>query len=140
MSFDMTSSQFNMVKHRGDPKSAITLSGHRVEKQDFVYFNLPADIGSLRAGTWVTMKCADYHLEHFIYIDPLYLKEGKEGRGHWFAMCTCGSPAVIIDPATAVHHGSLGEEGNLLVCYMYMLNLTNYGVGFHIGQEKRKWQ
>ena len=92
---------FNIVKQRNSPTEAILTTGQRVEKQDFVFFKLPGEIGKLKTGDWVSIKCADYHNEHFIYIDPVYLKEGKEGIGHWFAMCTCGSPAIGCRAAAA---------------------------------------
>lgn len=130
---------FNIISDRNSPTEAVLTSGQRVEKQDFVYFNLPGEIGKLKAGDWVSIKCADYHDEHFLYIDPVYLKEGKEGVGHWFAMCTCGSPAVIIDVHSTKEHDAQ-EDRNLLVCYHYMLTKTNYGHGWHVGQDGRKWQ
>ncbi len=130
---------FNIATKRGSPTKAKTLSGHEVEKQENLYFQIPGSIGSMKAGTWVSLKCADYHNEHFLYIDPLYLMEGPKSAGHWFAMCTCGSPAVIIEPGATKSHDSQ-ELVNMLVCYQYMLTKTNYGTGVHHGQEQRAWK
>lgn len=130
---------FNIISNRNSPTEAVISSGQRVKKQDFVFFKLPGEIGQLKAGDWVSIKCADYHNEHFIYIDPVYLKDGQEGVGHWFAMCTCGSPAVIIDVHDTKEH-DVQEDRNLLVCYHYMLTKTNYGHGWHVGQDGRSWQ
>jgi len=130
---------FNIIANRNSPTEAVTLAGQRVEKQEFVFFKLPGEIGKLKTGDWVSIKCADYHNEHFLYIDPSYLAEGKDGYGHWFAMCTCGSPAVIIDVHGTKEH-DVQEDRNLLVCYHYMLMKTTYGHGWHVGQDKRRWQ
>jgi hypothetical protein len=131
---------FNITKFRGSPTEATTLSGHHVEKQEYVYFKIPdeAQLGNLMGGEWMYLKCADYHMEHFIYIDPVFLQEGPEAQGHWFAMCTCGSPAVILDQAATEMHDTL-EDKNLLACYHYMLTKSNYGHGWHVGQDKREW-
>jgi hypothetical protein len=114
---------FNIVRHRGDPKEAVLLSGHRVTKQESVFFQ-DGD------GGWHSAKCADYHTEHFVYLNPLYMDDGPKGRGQWFAMCTCGSPAVIIDPLTAAGHET-DAKMSLLVCYLYQTTLSQYGVGQH---------
>jgi hypothetical protein len=130
---------FNIITNRSSPNEAKLSTGEIVEKQEFVFFMLPGELGKLKAGEWVSIKCADYHNEHFLYIDPVYLKDGKEGLGHWFAMCTCGSPAIILDVNTTKQHESL-ENVNLLVCYHYMLTKTNYGHGYHVGQDMKKWE
>ena len=129
---------FNIVSKRSSPTTAVTLSGKHVEKQEHVYFKLPGGVGKLKAGDWISIKCADYHNEHFLYIDPSYLLDDEDGFGHWFAMCTCGAPAVIIDVHATEEHDSQ-EVVNLLVCYHYMLTKTNYGHGWHVGQGKEKW-
>lgn len=130
--------KYNIVKSRGNPTKAVILSGHEVEKQETLYFKIPQSIGGLVAGTWVSLKCADYHNEHFIYIDPVYLEEGPQARGHWFAMCTCGSAAIIIEAGATESHDS-AEPVNMLVCKKYMDSKTTYGVGVHLGQEQRRW-
>lgn len=126
---------FNIIKSRGDPKVAVTLSGHTVTKQNEVYCKSPFDTES-----WVSIKCADYHNEHFIYVDPVYnMDSDKGGKGHWFAMCTCGSPAVIVGMREGEVHET-GLEENLLVCYHYTATLLQYGHGWHQGQDKRVWE
>ncbi len=129
----------NLVKQRNSPTEAVLTNGQLVTKEEFVYFKLPGEIGKLKAGDWVSIKCADYHNEHFLYIDPVYLVDGKLGLGHWFAMCTCGSPGIILDPHTTEEHGSK-ENVNLMVCYHYMLMKTTFGHGWHVGQDGRRWQ
>lgn len=129
---------FNIIKRRGDPTWAITLSGHRVEKQDFVYLKD-------HNGEYQTVKCADYHNEHFVYIDPDYNEETAEGqqvdgKKGWFAMCTCGSPAVLVGGKT----GALGSEfvdyrEETLVCMVHTQRLLRYGKGWHQGQSERRW-
>lgn len=131
-------SKFNIIKRRGSPSEAILESGHKVEKQEYVFLRVPTQIGSFRAGDWISLKTADYHGEHFIYIDPLYLEDGQRGHGHWFAMCTCGSPAVIINPTDTGLHDS-AETNDLLVCYHYMLTRQTGGHGRHLTTGKRKW-
>ena len=130
---------FNIISNRSSPNEATLSTGEVVKKQEHVYFKLPGEVGKLKAGEWVSIKCADYHNEHFVYIDPVYLKDGKEGLGHWFAMCTCGAPAVILDVNTTKQHESL-ENVNLMVCYHYMLTKTNFGHGYHVGQDKKRWE
>lgn len=130
---------FNIITNRSSPNEATLSTGEIVEKQEFVFFMLPGEVGKLKAGEWVSIKCADYHNEHFLYIDPVYLKDGKEGLGHFFAMCTCGSPAIIIDPSTTAEHGTK-EDVNLMVCYHYMLMKTTFGHGWHVGQDKKQWE
>lgn len=130
---------YNIITFRGDPTKATTLSGHQVEKKDRVIIPSPFD------GTMITLRCADYHNEHFVYIDPLFEKELPKGekKRYWFAMCTCGSPAVIISPSqAAVHEGHvIGEDKeNMLVCQIYMQTLLENGFGYHIGQDKREWR
>jgi hypothetical protein len=105
---------FSVIKHRGDPKSATTLDGHRVEKVDKVY------IPEWKA--WV--RCADYHGEHFVYLDP---EAYKGHKGRWFAMCTCGGPAVIIGETV------YKTSGGMLACMLH----AQYGR--HATSDGRTW-
>ncbi|KKL88077.1 hypothetical protein LCGC14_1928370 [marine sediment metagenome] len=123
---------FNIIKHLGDPGEATLESGHTVYKEEYVYFKNDK-------GQYVAMKCADYHGAHFVYLDPVYNVDGKEGMGHFFAMCSCGSPAVIVGP-TEAQLEITGWQEQLLVCYVYHGTLKAYGHGWHQGQEGRKWQ
>jgi hypothetical protein len=92
---------FSIIHHRGDPTRATTLDGYEVQKHPRVY--IP------EWSAWV--NCADYHMEHFVYLDPVAYLDNKHGR--WFAMCTCGSPAVIVGEDV------YGTDGGMLVCYFH---------------------
>jgi hypothetical protein len=98
--FDPSKVSFSIIKHRGDPKSALTEDGIRVFKEDSVISDDPYD--SNVPPRKIEVRCMDYHMEHFVYIDPV------QKTGRWFAWCTCGSPAVIV-----------GMEDPLLVCFFY---------------------
>lgn len=128
----------NRVKHRGDPKSAVLESGDAVTKQDRVFFRIPIAMGRFSALDWVSIKCAEYHGEHFVYLDPLYENDKDTGRGHWFAACTCGSPAVLIGPTDAQIEDA-GVEEQLLVCFLYHKTLTETGFGRHATTGERPW-
>lgn len=135
---------YNIIKTRGDPNWAITLSGHRVEKQEFVVIPNPLDPAGYESMP-VMIKCADYHNEHFVYIDPLFKRDlpETETRQFWFAMCTCGAPAGLIGGRdVAIHEGSDwdGMVENMIVCQVYFQNLLQYGHGFHVGQDPRPWR
>lgn len=119
---------FTVVRHRGDPTSATLATGEEVKKEPYLFFQ---DGG----GTWRKVKCADYHGEHFLYLNPQWLK-GK--LGHWFAMCTCGSAAVIISPIEARGHESNIEE-QLLICYRYEQTLHEFGYGIHATGGRKWW-
>lgn len=131
MEFNISDYKFNTVKHRGDPKSAVLESGHTVKKQEYVYFKD-------EHGQYVALKCADYHGAHFLYLDPVF-NDDEKGKGHWFAMCTCGAPAVIVGPQQGDMEDT-GVQERLLVCYAYHLTLHNYGAGWHQGSSPRRWQ
>lgn len=144
MSDNLSGYSFNIVRQRGSPTEVILKSGHKVEKQDYVFFQMPNPDAS-GPGDFMMVKCADYHGEHFVYLDPLYdtppaqINPNKKttGRGHWFAMCTCGSPSVMVGPAEASFEESNSVQ-RLLVCYIYHSTLRQYGVGKHADQEGRK--
>lgn len=130
---------YNVIAQRGDPTHAVTLTGHRVEKKEIVIIPSPFD------GSMITLKCADYHNEHFVYIDPLFDKELPKGenRSFWFAMCTCGSPAGIIGGGDVARHEArelAGPEENLLICQHYYQTLIENGFGWHVNQDARQWR
>lgn len=139
--------KFNIIRQRASPTEVILQSGHKVEKEDRVYWRKPNEDAS-GPGEWSMVKCADYHGEHFVYIDPVYETTPSHrhdpdykptGRGHWFAMCTCGSPAVIVGPKDAALEDS-GAVEQLLVCYVYHHTLDEYGFGSHADQAgRRRW-
>lgn len=144
MSFEGYS--FNIVKQRASPTKVQLDSGHFVEKQDYVYYQAPNEDAS-GPGEWGMVKCSDYHGEHFVYLDPMYHEDpkqidpntGQTGRGHWFAMCTCGSPAVIVGTEEAQREIS-DYVGTLLVCYIYHSTLVEDGFGTHADQQgRRRW-
>lgn len=139
MPHDFDGYRFNIVRFR-DPTKATLSTGETVHKADRVFFKVPSDseMSGLQSGDWTYLKCADYHTEHFLYIDPLYLKDEAHGKGHWFAMCTCGSPAVIVGPEDAALEDSSCPE-RLLVCYLYHLTLTQTGHGRHATTGERPW-
>lgn len=139
-------SSFNIVRQRASPNEVTLTSGHTVEKMERVYFR-PPNADASGPGEWQVVKCADYHGEHFVYLDPLYETPAlltnpdkkDTGRGHWFAMCTCGSPAVILGPEEAKFEES-GIEEQLLVCYIYHATLKKDGWGKHADQHgRRRW-
>ena len=136
----------NIIRQRGSPTEATLASGHTVEKQEYVYFLMPKE-DKREPDEWRMVKCSDYHGEHFLYLDPLYLTPARiadpdksdTGRGHWFAMCTCGSPAVIVGPSEAAKEDSDCPQ-QLLVCIYYHNSLLDDGWGKHADQEgRRRW-
>lgn len=141
---------YNIIKNRGDPTTATTLTGHRVEKKDFVILPNPMDSAGY-ASQPMMLRCADYHNEHFVYIDPLFEVDlpKSEKRNFWFAMCTCGAPAGIISPSDANIHNDVslvgrltgkGTNESLLVCQHYYQMVLMHGHGFHVGQDPRPWR
>ncbi len=124
-------STFNVVRHRGDPQEATLASGHVVKKEEHIYYKN-------EYGQHVMVKCAEYHGAHFLYADPVYNLDA-EGKGHWFAMCTCGAPAVVVGPTEAMFEES-GHAAQLLVCYVYHATLRQFGFGWHQGSEARPWR
>ena len=95
--FDTKDISFSIIKHRGDPTSATTLDGIKVSKEE-----------SLFVPEWGTsVKAADYG-NHFLYLD------NSKKIGRWWAMCTCGAPAVIVGYDAYKHDASKG--GALVVC------------------------
>lgn len=134
---DFKDMSFNIIKRRGDPKSAITHSGHFVEKQEYVYLRDDK-------GLYQNVRCADYHNEHFIYVDPQFNVERADGQPNtkrgWFAMCTCGSPAVLVGRgvgALGTDHFDYGEM--LLVCMIHTQALLDSGIGRHQTSSGRQW-
>lgn len=145
---DQKPTSFNIIKHRGSPTSAVTASGHTVTKQEFVIIPSPYNPDEL-----TTVQCADYHDEHFVYIDPMMYAEleADSPERYWFAMCTCGSPAIIVGGADVSDHEGhnwiqeiLSRGGknvlNMLVCNHYYTKLMENGHGWHQGQSGRQWR
>lgn len=107
---------FTIIHHRGDPTHATTVDGHKVEKREFIYV---PEIGNVKA--------ADYHGEHFVYADPEALPPLNK-KGRWFAMCTCGSPAVIVGKEV------YKSDSGLVVCYFHA------SFGRHTTGDGREWK
>lgn len=92
---------FNIIHHRGQPNTAVTLSGHTVKREEKLYL---VEMNT-QLGLPSVLHCAQYD-DHFVYIDP------ENVAGRWFAMCTCGAPAVIVNSSQLVcyHHASTGHH------------------------------
>lgn len=93
------------IKHKGDPNTATTLDNFKVEREEHLYYPEPTKERFV--------KCAPYD-NHFLYRDP----SGKPGR--WWAMCTCGSPAVIVGYNAYRSDSSPTRTGELVVCYQHV--------------------
>lgn len=93
----------SIIKHKGDPNTAITLDGYKVTRQETIFIPEMMEM----------MKCAPYD-NHFIYEDPSH----KPGR--WAFMCTCGGPAVYVGASAYRSQGSPTKSGHLLVCYYHL--------------------
>jgi hypothetical protein len=57
--------------------------------------------------------CAPYD-NHFVFLDP---HKPKRKERYWFAMCSCGGPAVIGGVSSYRQFGS--PQGLMLVCYFH---------------------
>lgn len=147
MSDERKPTNFNIIKHRASPTTATTAAGHQVKKEEFLIVPSPFNPEQM-----VTIRCADYHDEHFVYLDPLFFEDipPDSGVAVWWAMCTCGSKAVVIGGADASEHEEhnwlheILERGgknvnNIMVCEHYHTRLVMHGHGWHQGQSGRKW-
>lgn len=94
-----------VVKHAGEVNWA-EVNGEKVYRQE--YITIP-EMG--------TFRCAPTD-NHFVY---RYTK-----RMGWTLFCSCGSPAVIVDPEAYKHLG--GNQGKMIVCY-YLLNTRRHADG-----------
>ncbi|KKN02887.1 hypothetical protein LCGC14_1113280 [marine sediment metagenome] len=142
--------KFNIIRFRGDPKTATTLSGHHVEKKSHVVVPNPMDIPDHRP---VMVKMADYHMEHFVYVDPLFEKplHPNDPSRYWWLMCTCGSKAQLVGLALSMLHEGLTRADllfgkvtidkieNLIVCEYYLWKLITENHGYHQGQDPKPW-
>jgi hypothetical protein len=117
---------FNRIAQRGGANKATLASGHVVHKADYIVATKPDD--GAEGEKPVMFEVADYHGEHFIYADPLYEAEPETPLSkRWFAMCTCGSAAVIIDAATAISMGIPIKGNQIVVCHFYTNELWEKG-------------
>lgn len=93
---------FNIIHHSGFPMEATTIDGIKVFREDEIF-----------VPEWQeTVRCAQYD-DHFVYEEPTH------GYGKWSYMCTCGSPAVIVERAAYRHDSAL--TGKLLICYFHRI-------------------
>lgn len=66
------------------------------------------------------VKTVDYD-NHFVALDP------SKKVGRWFALCSCGSPAVVAGYNAYKHGASAGTNedgmvaGEMLICYAHSL-------------------
>lgn len=67
----------NVIKNWNDPKNAVTLSGHHVKRQEYIYLKSHQQ----------AYPCLQTSM-HFVYYDP------TTPRGSTL-MCTCGSSAGV---------------------------------------------
>ena len=107
---------FSIIKHRGDPDKAITVDGYTVAREEKVFIREFANF----------VACAPYD-SHFVYLD----QSGIQGR--WFAMCTCGSPAVIVG-YDAYKRDASSNEGAMLVCLHHAQH------GYHANEQGSNWE
>jgi hypothetical protein len=106
---------FAVIQQRGDPYKAITLDGQTVVREEKVFIPEYQNF----------VACAPYS-SHFVYLDP----SGIEQR--WFAMCTCGSPAVIVG-YDAYRQDASSNEGAMLVCLFHAQR------GHHANEQGSQW-
>ena len=105
---------FSQIRVRNTPDEATLSDGSKIYKNKENKFWIK-DLGR-------PVKAIDYD-NQFIALDP----SNKVGR--WFAMCSCGSPAVIVGHQAYKHGASAGNSdddmvaGEMLVCYWH----TTYG-------------
>lgn len=103
----MSNVNFGIIKHSGDPKKAwftdpATGEQVMVEKHDSLY-----------VPEWdQSVKCIDYHGEHFIFEVPARLNVGGSSY-----LCTCGSAAVVAPPE---------GPGRMFVCQFHAT--SDFGV------------
>ena len=106
---------FSTIKQYGDPHKAVTLDGYTVVRKEKVFI---PDYNNYIA-------CAPYS-SHFVYLD----QSGIPGR--WFAMCSCGSPAVITG-YSAYKQDVSSNEGAMLVCLYHAQH------GYHANEQGSQW-
>jgi hypothetical protein len=93
---------FNIIHHSGYPMEATTLDGIKVFREDEVF-----------VPEWQeAVRCAQYD-DHFVYEEPTH------SYGKWSYMCTCGSPAVIVEREAYRKDSAL--TGKMLICYFHRM-------------------
>ena len=84
----------NVIKHYGRPMEAISLSGERIYREDRIFVSSHQ--------TWYETMPYD---NHFVY---------HTKRIGTSLLCTCGSPAIVVDYGTYKKYSSY--RGQLIVC------------------------
>ena len=110
------STKFNMnvayIRVRNTPNEATLSDGSKIYriKEGKVYVE----------GLKRFVKTVDYS-NHFVALDP------SKKVGRWFALCSCGSPAVVAGYNAYKHGASAGTNqdgmvaGEMLICYFHSL-------------------
>lgn len=97
--------KFAIIQHRGDPKKVVLDDGkYTVEFMEYVYLN----------PEYPRVHCINDGA-HFTFLDPVKISPLDVTTRRWFAMCSCGAPAVIIGTNPVDKLTSIGEWR--LVCY-----------------------
>jgi len=108
---------FGIIHHYNSPNSAITIDGKEVRRESKIWYAEYDDEGYPINGRFIA--CAPDDL-HFVYIDPMW----KKIVGRWFAMCTCGSVAVIVGYNAYRQDSSPSTEGTnkgeMLMCKWFL--------------------
>ena len=107
---------FNIIKHRGSPKEAVTLWGTKVYRKDKIFIPEYENF----------VICADYD-NHFIYEVP----DSKETAGIPSFLCTCGAFGIIV-AYSGYKQDASKQDLPMLVCYLH----ANTG---HHATGKDRW-
>lgn len=121
---------FGIIHHYNSPNSAVTVDGKEVHREEKIWYAEYDDEGYPINGRFIA--CAPDN-SHFVYIDPMW----KKIVGRWFALCSCGSVAVIVGYNAYRQESSPSVEGTnkgeLLICKWFLDN------GVHQFSDKR-WE
>jgi hypothetical protein len=109
---------FNIIHHAGYPMEAYTIEGVKVFREDEIFVPEMQE----------AIRCAPYD-DHFVYEEPTH------GYGKWSHMCTCGSPAVIVERAAYRKDSAL--TGKMLICYFHRIYGKHQTSFFNFPQEGR---
>ena len=111
-----------VIKHRGDPKKAITKQNVTVKRQEAIF-----------TPEYGVVKCTPYS-EHFVYENP------DHTPGSSSFLCTCGSVAVIANPYedrqrlfVCLNHATYGFHATSQV------NKKDFEQGVPIIKKGKKW-
>jgi len=124
---------FAVIKSRGDLNTCTTADGNKVHRQNMVW------IEEVDGSNGRFVACAPDDT-HFVFIDPVW----KKKIGRWFALCSCGSPAVVTGYNAYKSFGSPTTKaestrpGELLICYHYAQYGEHMPVNWDEGREAGK--